>query len=420
MQEGISFQKNNVQGFPPWFRERQKVSWEKFLSLPQPSRRDESWRFGNLKATDISSFVAAASPTDASAIIIRSKGLSDPSAKFIVANDRLIYRENFSLPEGVLLLSLKEAAENHRELFEKHFMKRAARLGSEKFLALHEAQVQTGTFLYVPPGVTIEKPLECWHWVEGDNASIFPHTLIVADEGSQVSLMDHFCSVHETEVSFACGVNDLVLEKGAHLNYVALQKWSSQTKAFHINTTEVGQEAVSTALQVNLGGAYLRAENDSRLLGKEARSEMLSINAACNHQEIDQRTLQDHVAPGATSDLLYHNALNDQARTIFSGLIKVEEEAHETDAYQKVRNLMLSDDAEANSMPGLEILADRVRCSHGATSGELNKDELFYMMARGISRKKASELIVRGFFEVVLERFQDPVLKTYLGKILDE
>lgn len=415
---GISIQQNGGKKFPSWFCERQQQAWEKFLSLKQPTRRHESWRFANLKATDLSSFIAAESAVERDTIITRSKGIPDYSAKYIFANDRLVYREFSGLPEGVLLLSLEEAASAHRELFEKYFMTNVSRLGSEKFVALHEAQLQTGLFLYVPAGIVIEKPIEIWNWVEGSQAAVFPHTLIICEEGSHVSVMDHFCSVNE-EPSFACSVNDLIVEEGAHLHYVAVQEWSSQTTAFHINNTKVARSAISTALQLHLGGRFVRAESDSHLLGEESRSVMLSINAAGANQEIDQRTLQDHVAPRATSDLLYHNALDKNARTIFAGLIKVEEAAHETDAYQKVRNLMLSDEAEANSMPGLEILADRVRCSHGATSGELNKDELFYMKARGISEKQAAKLIVRGFFQVVLERFEEPLLKEHLEKILD-
>ena len=402
-----------------WLSERKENSWKRFLSLKQPTRRDEAWRFANLKETDLSSFVAASPVADEPTIIARSHGLVEFSAKSIFANGRLIFSEKNNLPEGVILASLEDAARDHFELFEKYFMTNLARLGSEKFRSLHEAQVQAGAFLYVPAGVVLEKPIELWHWVEGAQVAIFPHTLIVCGEGSRASVIDRFCSVKE-ESSFACGVNDLKLEADARLHYVAVQQWSHQTTAFHINSTEVAQNAVSTALQLNLGGRFVRAENDSRLLGEGARSVMLSINQAGAHQEIDQRTLQDHIAPRATSDLLYHNALDSNARTIFAGLIKVQPDAHETDAYQKVRNLMLSDEAEANSMPGLEILADRVRCTHGATSGEINKDELFYMMARGISPNQAARLIVRGFFQVVLDRLEEPLLQEYLGEILDQ
>lgn len=406
--------------WPEWFRKDQREAWELFQSLPQPKRNDEPWRFANLKAIDLSDFHPASTVADAPSLIARSSALKgeDLAAKLVFVNDQLILTEVKGLPVGVLLLPLEQAASKHEELFRKSFMNSEVRLGSRKFAALHRAQLRTGAFLHVPKGVVIKRPIEIWHWVEGENASIFPHTLIVLDEGASATVIDHFVSARN-ERSVAIAVNDLTLGKNARLHYVGVQEWSDKATAFHLNTTEVERDANSTALQMNLGGAYIRGESDSHLLGEGSRSVMLSINPASGSREIDQRTFQDHFAPRATSDLLYHNALADSSRTIFAGLIKVEEDAHETDAYQKVRNLMLSDEAEANSMPGLEILADNVRCTHGATSGELNEDELFYMMARGITPKQAAQLIVRGFFGTVIERLENPMLQEHLGVILD-
>jgi len=383
-----------------------------------PKRNDEPWRFANLKALDLSEFQPAPPVKDKAFLIARSKGLTDLAAKMIFANDEVIHRDVTALPAGVLLLPFEQAASEHEDLFRKHFMTSDVRLGSKKFAALHRARLQSGAFVHVPKGVVIESPIEIWHWVEGVNATILPHTLIVLGEGASATVIDRFVSSRD-ERSLALAVNDLTLGQGARLSYIGVQEWNDQTTAFHINTTEVEKEGVSTALQMNLGGAYIRGESDSHLLGEGSRSVMLSINPATGNREIDQRTFQDHFAPRATSDLLYHNALADSSRTIFAGLIKVEEHAHETDAYQKVRNLMLSDEAEANSMPGLEILADNVRCTHGATSGELNEDELFYMMARGIAPQQAAQLIVRGFFGTVLERLDNDFLKEHLGELLD-
>ena len=404
--------------WPEWFRKDQREAWELFQSLRQPKRTDEPWRFANLKAIDLSDFHAAVPVWDAASLITRSSAHTSLAAKLIFANEVLIHNDQAELPAGVLLLPLEEAAKNHEELFRKSFMTSEVRLGSKKFAALHRAHLRSGAFVYVPQGVVIEKPIEIWHWVEGENVTIFPHTLIVLGEGASATVIDHFMSSRD-ERSLAIAVNDLTLGTNAKLHYVGVQEWSDKATAFHINTTEVEKQAASTALQMNLGGAYIRGESDSHLLGEESRSVMLSINPASGTREIDQRTFQDHFAPRATSDLLYHNALADSSRTIFAGLIKVEEAAHETDAYQKVRNLMLSDEAEANSMPGLEILADNVRCTHGATSGELNEDELFYMMARGIPPKQAAQLIVRGFFGTVLERLENEDLQAHLGEILD-
>ena len=409
----------NSTNWPEWFSKDQNEAWELFQSLPQPKRTDEPWRFANLKAIDLSDFHVAVPVQDVASLITRSSALTNLAAKLIFANEVLIYNDQVGLPAGVLLLPLEEAAKNHEELFRKSFMTSNVRLGSKKFATLHRAHLRSGAFVHVPKGVVVERPIEIWHWVEGENATIFPHTLIVLGEGASATVIDHFVSSRD-ERSLAIAVNDLTVETNAKLHYVAVQEWSDKVTAFHINTTEVGKEGVSTALQMNLGGAYVRGESDSHLMGEGSRSVMLSINPASENREIDQRTFQDHFAPRATSDLLYHNALADSSRTIFAGLIKVEEHAHETDAYQKVRNLMLSDEAEANSMPGLEILADNVRCTHGATSGELNEDELFYMMARGIAPKQAAQLIVRGFFGTVLERLENPMLQEHLGEILDK
>ena len=233
------------------------------------------------------------------------------------------------------------------------------------------------------------------------------------------TVIDHFKSA-DGRRAFACGVNDLHLERGAQLTYIAVQEWARESLAFHINSTIVGRDASSTALNINFGGGFVRGECLSRLSGEGARSVMLSLNPVDGERQIDQRTLQDHAAPSASSDLLYLNSLDDAARTIFAGLIKVERGAHRTDAYQKVRNLMLSDQAEANSMPGLEILADDVRCTHGATTGEISEDELFYMQARGIRKADGRRLIVNGFFQSLLERLESRSVREYLGRMVSE
>jgi len=297
-------------------------------------------------------------------------------------------------------------------------MAHEAPLGSKKFAALHRANVRTGTFLYVPRGVEIDLPIEVFHWLSGENSSTFPHTLLIAEENSKVTLVDYFRSADAMERGLACGVNDLYAGAGARLTYVCVQDWSRAALAFQINNTVVDRDASASSLNVNLGGAFARVESASRLIGEGGRSDMLSVTAADGDQEFDQRTLQDHIAPGAASDLLYKNSLDDRARTIFAGMIRVEPHAQQTDAYQKVRNLLLSDESEANSMPGLEILADDVRCTHGATSGQIEGEELFYMLARGIHRQTAQRLIVRGFLQEVIDRLGNPGLAARLGELV--
>jgi Fe-S cluster assembly protein SufD len=187
-----------------------------------------------------------------------------------------------------------------------------------------------------------------------------------------------------------------------------------------MNTTTVDHNASAMSLNLHLGARYSRFESLSRLVGEGARSDLLAVAVATADQEFDARTLQDHVTPHTASDLLYKNALDDRARCTFGGLIRVEPHAHFTDAYQKVRNLLLSDDAEANSMPGLEILADNVRCTHGATSGQIEKDELFYLRTRGIPVSIAQRLIVTGFLNEVIQRLDQPAITSYLHQLVED
>ena len=402
--------------WPAWFAAEQQAALAEYEKTPLPVRKDEPWRFANLKALDLSAFVEARPVDSEGRLINASIGLAETAAKLILGNNALLHREAAALPQGVVFETLESAAVNHTELFKKYFMAQPVELGSHKYAALHKARLAGGAFLHVPANTNITLPIEIFHWVEGANASVFPHTLIVCGENSSVTVLDYFKSADKLP-AFACGVNDLHLAAGAKLTYIAVQDWSRETTAFHLNSTIVDATATATALITNFGGAFVRGENLSRLVGEGARSEMYSINPVEGTREIDQRTLQDHVAPNATSDLLYLNALDDKSRTIFAGLIKVQPGARGTDAYQKVKNLILSDDADPNSMPGLEILNDEVRCSHGATNGPVSADELFYMEARGIPKDAARRLIVNGFFNTLLERLENKAVRNHLEKL---
>src|SRR5438128_6651985 len=375
--------------FPDWFRDQQHAAWQQFESLPNPTRKDQAWRFTNVGLLDLAPFKISAplSEDDRKNVLKYSRGLDEYAARMIFANDQLIERDVVSedlKKRGVIFQPLERAMVEHADLFRKYFMSTEATLGSAKFAALHKALVSSGTFLFVPRGLEIKEPIEIFHWLRHDNMSVFPHLLLVTDELAKVTVIEHFRSCSRTSPGFACGVNDLIAGPGAKVTYVCAQEWASNVIALQMNSTTVDHDASAMSLNLHLGSRYSRFESLSRLTGEGARSDLLAVSIADGIQEFDARTLQDHACPHTTSDLLYKNALNDRARNIFGGLIRVEPQAHFTDAYQKVRNLLLSDDAEANSMPGLEILADNVKCSHGATSGQIDVDEMFYLQARGI------------------------------------
>jgi Fe-S cluster assembly protein SufD len=410
---------------PPWFREQQRAAWAKFESLPYPNRKDQPWRFSNVNALDFSSYGVGAplSQDQRTEILDRSTGLDEVSGRLIFADDQLLRRDPLPqklLASGVLLKPLEHAIIEHEDLFRRHFMAQPAALGSAKFAALHETFVTSGTFIYVPRGVEVELPIEIFHWLHGENAAVFPHTLLIADELSKVTVIEHFRSAHSERAGLACGVNDLVVGRGAKVNYICAQNWNEKTLAIQINATTVEREASALSLNIHLGSAYSRFESLSRLTGEGARSDLLAVSVAQNAQEFDARTLQDHISPHTTSDLLYKNALNDRARSTFGGLIRVEPHAHFTDAYQTVRNLLMSDDSEANSMPGLEILADNVKCSHGATSGQIGEDEMFYLLSRGIPASVAKQLLVSGFLNEAVDRLDHPAITGLIHGLIED
>lgn len=363
---------------PAWLEESQQRAQAEHDALAMPSRKDETWRFGNLKQLNFEGYTPEVS--------------SDISYNIP------------ELPEGVICMPFEEAVEKHGELVQQYFMQREARLGSAKFTALHKANVKSGLFVYVPDNVKVDQPIEVSHVIAGARQIAFPHTLIVAGKNAEVSVLDRFVSANEVDASLCIAVNDLIAGEGSKLSYCVIQELNLQSRMIQVNATEVGRDAHATAFTLNTGSQWARNEAISLMTGEGAHSDMLACSIPSGTQQYDQRTYQHHAAPHTNSDLLYKNTLYGTSRTVFSGLILVDEGAHYTDAYQTCRNLMMEDTAEANSMPGLEINADQVKCSHGSTSSSISDEEIFYLRARGISPQKARRLIANGFSVEAVDR----------------
>ena len=400
---------------PAWWLDRQRAAYETFAGLPMPKRTDESWRFSNVVALTLDG--PAANPA-LPAGVVPSSPFGPAHLSFV--NNAVVAHLPLAadlVKRGVLVTTLTEAAKNHPDLLRAHFMAQPQKLGSAKYAALHSAFVGDGAFVYVPRGVELPTPILITHAAAGPGAAVFPHTLVVLEENAKATVVDHFLSRDEEE-HFACGANDLYAGHGAQLTYIAAQVWSRKTRSYHFNSTVVRRDARVQSLNLHLGGRTARHESLSQLQAPGAFSEMLALTVADHTQEFDQRTLQIHQAPNTKSDLLYKNALLDQAKTIFSGLIVVDPDAQKTDAYQSNRNLMLSDDAEASSLPGLEIQANDVRCTHGATSSRIDPEQEFYLQARGISKAAADELLTFGFFEEVLNRLESEPLHDVLRTLI--
>ena len=403
---------------PAWWLENKKAAWNQFLALPLPSRTDENWRFSNLKGLDLSGFTL---PEDAAQQIPNYSSFPE-SAELVFSNRQLVARSTISAElaaKGVIFAPLDEALRDHSDLVKEYFQKHPTNLGSEKFVSLNTALTASGGFLYVPADVEVALPFVVQHTLSGQNFSVFPHTIVVLGPRAKATMVEFFISGGATtERHFVAGVNDLHAGEGAQLTYVGAQHWSSETLSIQVNSIAAKRDARVIALNLLLGGRQSRHESHSRLLGPGAHSEMLALTVASGTREFDQRTLQTHIAPHTTSNLLYKNALLDTAKTIFSGLIIVEPDAQKTDAYQKNRNLMLSDEAEAHSLPGLEIQANDVRCTHGATSSRIDPEQEFYLRSRGIAKQQAEELLTFGFFEEALNRLTNDDLHEALRVLI--
>ncbi len=408
---------------PTWLTTLRNEGQAQFDILPAPTARDERWRFASVGKLSIDGFAPAAAPSadKLAEFVKRSDLVSERAGQLVYADDAQAQFEGISealAAKGVIYLPVLEAVAQHPELMEKYFLQESTELGSEKYFGLHAQLVKAGSILFVPKGVEIEKPFVNYYWTSGEQAAVFPHTLIIAEENAKASVVDIFFSDTEANEALNISVSNIHAASGANIFRKVVQDWNEKTVSFQLDTTVADRDTLVKNLAVNIGAKRARFENQTRIDGPGADVKMYSLTVAEETQEFDQRTFQTHNAGNAVSDLLYKNALLDNARTIFSGLIKVAENAQQTDAYQTNRNLLLDPTAEANALPGLEILANDVKCSHGATTGNVDSEELFYMMQRGIAKRDAMKLMVFGFFEEVIEKVDSDELADNLRELI--
>ena len=374
---------------------------EQYRNLPFPSTNDEAWRFTDLAGFDPESFSAQGEPrVPPMALDIGVSGLATVTEAG-VAIERA--------PEGVTFAPLPE---EHEKLY--------GLVGwDEKFAAHNAAMWKHGLLVHVPAGVELEEPLyvRIANAVEG--GSLFWRLLVVAGPGSKFSLIEDYSSSRPDLGSYSNAVVELYVEQDAKLEYVSLQNLSQETWHFASHHARVERDAELDWVAGGFGSkkGKIRIQND--LAGPGATSRVTGAYFADGTQHLDYDTFQEHMAPNTESDFAFKGALRDESSAVWRGMIRVEPDAQKTNAYQENRNLMLSPKAHADSIPGLEILANDVRCTHGATLGRVDREQLFYLMARGLSRQEAERLIVRGFFQDVLDRIQLLPVREALGNALE-
>ncbi len=321
--------------------------------------------------------------------------------------------------KGVLFGNLADLLAEHRELLEPHFLKKAVNPNTDRFSAWHAAYWSSGTVLYVPRNVNVDIPLYSLIGLSEDGAADFSHTLVILEEGASATLLEETASATEDITGLHCGAVELIVGAGANLRYVQLQNWNMKVRHFAHQSGRVGRDGNLQWTVGALGSKLAHVHQDVHLDGPGAHAQVNGITFATDKQLISYYTQQTHHQPNTTSDLLYKEVVRDKARAVWRGMIKVDKIAQKIDGYQRNDALMLSPDARADAIPGLEIEADDVRCTHAATAGQVDEEQIFYAMCRGLSRWEAMHVIVEGFFAVVYDRIPVELVRETLSQTVE-
>jgi Fe-S cluster assembly protein SufD len=369
----------DFRGEPGWLLERRHKALASFEKLPAPSKTDEEWRRTDVSGLNVGDF-----------------------SRFEHSNGVGLDGRG-PLPAGVILKPLRVAAAENPNLVEPLLFS-LVDSNRDRFSALHAAFFTGGSLLYVPDGVVIDAPILSQHFSHGGGTSVLPHTLIVAGRGARFNYLDEYIGDDSEEAGYRSGSAEIFLGEGSEVGYVSLQKWGRNAWHFGDQRARLEKDSTLRLFNVTLGGRFSKTRVEASLVGQGSNAELKAIYFASGEQFFDFHTLQDHQVGNTRSDLLFKGALQDVARTVYAGLIRIEKGAARSDAYQANRNLVLSEHAKATSIPMLEIDNNDVRCTHGATVGPVDPQHMFYLRSRGIPEATAKRMIVQGFFGDVLER----------------
>ena len=439
---------------PEWMLARRLEAWHLYEETPQPAANDELWRRTKLDTLNLETVVPFATTNTTNALTALPEKFqriaNDTHAGGVLAqynSSNVLSRLADDLKKrGVIFCDLDTAIREHPELVKQYLMTQAVTytenryasakpstaksgkhegggygdtVGDLKFAALHGAFLSGGTFLYVPRNVVIDLPLQTLTYFDSADLAMFTHTLVVLEEGASVRLIENYASHVNEEQRFSNGAVELILKPGSNLQYFNLQDLARNVWHFSSQTALINSDANLTWLAGTLGSGTTKAFLDCKMLGKGSNAAILGFYFGDGEQRFDQHTFQNHIVGHSTSDLLFKGALKDEAYSAFRGLIRVNPEAQRSDAYQANRNLLLSQSSHADSIPELEIEANDVRCTHGATVGPVEAEQVFYAMARGIDRVDAEKLIVAGFFDPLMQKIPLESIRDQLAAVIE-
>jgi len=417
-------------GHPDWLRDRKLADLTLYHELPAPdSSTMEDWRRTDLSALNLDGVRAVG---------IAASG-DDPDPELRANFDRggeggaLLVQQPGRRPitnippalaaQGVVVSTLEEAALTHGEVVRRHLEHEVVPAAAGKFAALNAALWRGGVFVYVPRNVAAEVPVWATYAAPGADAdalpTVLPRTLVVVEDGGSLVFTDEYTSAAIGGARLSSAVTEVILGDGASIQYLVLQQWPEDMTHVATHRIHLGRDARAELVVAATGGAVSKVYMEVAMMGENGSARISGLVIGDGKQHFDYQSLQDHYAPHCESDLLVKGALGDDAVSVYSGLIKIRKDAQHSNAYQANRNLLLSGRARADSIPKLEIEANDVRCTHGATVGQVDSEQLFYLQSRGFSTKEAQDMLVHGFFQPVIDRIALPQVRVQIHEAID-
>jgi Fe-S cluster assembly protein SufD len=404
---------------PSWLKERRSEAATRAAALDVPRFKGRAgWEFTDLGKLDLSSFVAAApGEGDASATDRVETLLEAPEGALHLGqvDGRVI--EGGS-ENGVVVLPLTLACEQHSSLVEEHFGA-VVPAGQDIFTELNDAGWTGGAFVYVPRGVRVEAPIVLTAISDAAGVALHRRVLVVLEEGAEAEVWEQHLSGSADAETLLNSVVELRVGQNARLRFVGAQDMNQRSWVFGAQRAEVARDGVLDWVVAGFGSANGRVRTETLLAGEGSEAKVTGAYAPHGRQHIDYDTTQEHGAPNTTSDLAFRGVLADRSSAVWRGMIKVDPGAQQTDAFQECRNLLLSKRAHADAIPGLEILANDVRCTHAAAIAQIDKEQLFYLRSRGLPEAQSQRLVIEGFLAELVERFEPGPIREAMGAALE-
>jgi len=422
-QEQDVFEISSALSEPSWLRQRRKQAWEIYSSLPMPTTKDEPWRRTDIRSLPTQSL--SLNGTDGTPIeneLIEPLASDSHGALIVLqpGESPMIQGQDLLLSQGIVFSSWGRAVQEHPQILEK-YLDTVVNAKEGKFAAATAAFANEGFIIYVPEGVHAQVPLHSVLWAPGSEISVFSRVLVVLDSESSLTYVHETSSPTSVNGSaIHSGIVELSVGAGASLKFVEIQNFGDHVWNFTHERAMVARDGKLDWTFGAVGTQLTKNFSEMTLVGPGAEGRMSGFYLADGNQHLDHDTQQNHLAPHTTSDLLFKGGLLDRSRSVWQGMIYVGPGAQNTDGYQANRNIILSEKARADSIPGLEILADDVRCTHGATVSQLEEEPVYYLMSRGLPRKQAERLVVHGFFAPIMERVPFERVRVRFERMIDE